>query len=275
MPYRLSKDVTVRDDGGGQKLFLKGTLFEQAEGSLRKNGLGEKLVDITRSEAGKLYTSEVAVKLLRPVYGQTSKANGYLIEGTEQARALCKKFSEALLKLPWKSYAGNTKRAFMIGVLMGVDMDDKPVNYAAISANQYVAPRGWVKAAEQLGLKPAPDLPKFHEHGRGDGVVTLRNLSGKIIKPIKPGKRLSERAGPNARTTNWDVPDGVNPAIDRKANEPGACAAPKMIQLAIKSGVTIHAMWEQWFDQGQDIKHEVPMDSCATCRVNITRMLKR
>jgi hypothetical protein len=201
--------------------------------------------------------------MIVPIYGQTDKQAGTVVVATQEVIDVVRRFSKKLDEIYLQNPA-NVQTSFMIGVLLCEDLDDQKKFYAAISGS-WGLPPGWEDAARQIGCIPAPSL-SAHAH--------MRNIGGQIMTPVTPGPRkiaeVRSKFGGRWPNSNWDE-EGVN----RAGNKPGTCAAQKMLQLAIKRTDTPRAMAEQWYDSNHGTSHAVLMQSCPTCQVNLTRMLKR
>jgi hypothetical protein len=277
MPYKIRADTPLLDGTGTEAIPEKevaaNTLVDRGE--IRLVGTKRKIAHIT-TLTKPVVVGWVEEKIIYPTYGQTDKADGMVLEGNQETKDLCQRFAKELDALNLPTDQPDALQCFMIGALQCEDLDGKKVFYVSLSGNRNL-PDGWEEAVKRIGAVPAPVLPNGHDH--------LRNLSGKTFKPIQAGSRKQKAvtatySGPGRADQSWDDPydpatgEGLN-KIPRLGNKPGSCAAQKMLQLAIKKTDTVRYLWEQWYDANHGVDHNVAMESCATCKITVTRMLKR
>ena len=231
--------------------------------------LNTKLAHVT-SLADAHIAGWVIERQLQPIYGRDTKQDSYLLIGNQETRDRCQQFSKALDALNHTARPG-----FMLGVLQCEDLDGKTIFYAAIAGNHRL-PQGWEEVAKKITCIPAPNVREGRDH--------LRQISGRVFKPVQAGARVKADlpvfAGKkqndidiNIGAADWDE-DFAKP-VSRHGNIPGACAAQKMLQAAIKNVATPRYMSEQWYDANKGLKHGTAIESCPTCQVTVTRMLKR
>lgn len=269
MPYKVTKRTMLTVDGFRpyipfQDAYLeKNTLVDRIEIQTirgRKMARVKTLESQVRAREGWVENS-----LVLPVYGQTEKRGGIILQPNQEAIDLCRRFSKQL-DIIYQRNPTNVQTNFMIGILVCMDLDRRKKCYAAISGN-WGLPPGWENAAEKIGCIPAPSLANnFH----------MRNISGKIISAQQPGprcvKEVKRRFGGDRPNTDWNK---ENPPLGRRSNLAGTCAAQKMLQMAFKYNDDPRYLLEQWYDSSHGPHHSTYMKSCPTCQVNISRMLKR
>jgi len=278
MPYKIRYDTPLLTNVGAEVIpereVAAETLVERGQLALVDNG-HKKIAEIT-TLTDPVVKGWVLEKAIYPIYGQTDKVEGLVIKGNQETKDLCQRFAKQLDELDLPNAQPTALQHFMIGALQCENLDGKKVFYLAISGS-WGLPTGWEEAAKRIGGVPAPILPNGKDH--------LRNLSGDTFTPVRSGSRVQASihatyGGPGRTDQSWDHP--YDPAtgedlgkVDRSGTQPGACAAQKMIQLAIKNTDTVRFMWEQWYDANHGVNHNVAMESCPTCKVTLTRMLKR
>lgn len=278
MPYKIRSDTPLLNNLGAEvspeQVVKADTLVERGQlGNAAKTQT--KIAEIT-TLTSPVVKGWVVEKAIYPLYGQTDKADGLVLEGNQETKDLCQRFAKALDKLDLPNKQPDALQNFMIGALQCEDLDGKKVFYVSLSGNRNL-PTDWEEAVKLLGGVPAPVLPHGQDH--------LRNLSGDLFTPVRAGSRVKAAVtqtfgGPGPIDQSWDRPYDPGTGEDlekvrRSESAPGACAAQKMVQLAIKNTATVRFMWEQWYDSNHGINHNVSMESCPTCKVTITRMLKR
>jgi hypothetical protein len=136
----------------------------------------------------------------------------------------------------------------MIGVLAAKTPSGRRVYLAAMSGFANF-PAGWEAAANGAGLIVCTDIPA--------ATMAIRSVDSKgrtIAKPLSPGLRDTGAA----------------------SNPPGQCAAPKLVQAALRAGYTIEEMTEIWWDPdgvNPNLVNGTVYSSCETCQNNVCQML--
>lgn len=268
MTYRLSAKTSLADENGTllQPLveILPGDTLNWYEW---KEVNGKKIARIRKEKPPMSPEGWVPASLMIPLYGQTARKNGIVLDGNEEVRDKCRQLAK---KLDTRFAAGNYNGPlhYMLGVLLCETLDGDKRFYAAYAGNWAVA--NFDLDATAVGCIAAPSIQSGAEH--------FRDMSGQLFRARpKTGSRTGRPAGLLAgdptQLGNWD--DLAQP-VDRLGNAIGACAAQKMLQLAIKDGATPRHMWEQWYDTAHTATQDgLPIESCSTCAVNIPRMLDR
>lgn len=282
MPYKISTDTPLLTNLGEEKSPKE---IIEAETVVERLNIAEaprtkiKIAEI-KTQAQPAVQGWVLEKVVYPLYGQTDKADGLVLAGNQETKDFCQRFSKELDKLDLPNKQPDALQYFMIGALQCEDLDGKKVFYMSLSGSRNL-PQGWEDAVKNLQCVPSPVLPQGQDH--------LRNLSGDLFTPVRAGTRVqaafketfdTPSRVAEAKNQSWDHPYDPNTKeelkpVRRSEAAPGACAAQKMLQQAIKDTATVRFMWEQWYDSNHGLKHNVAIESCGTCKVTVTRMLKR
>jgi hypothetical protein len=279
MPYKLGVTTELLDQSGATVMppmrVNAGTLVNRGQ-VVQLVGRHRRIAQIT-TLSPPIVNGWVDEKAIIPLYGQTEKAGGLVLEGNQETKDLCQRYAKELDRLQLPMRQPGALQSFMIGVLLCENLDGKKIYYVSLSGNHSL-PVGWDTAAKAMRGIPAPPVPNGQEH--------LRNLGGRVFEPLPAGARVQAAVaktygslGPQPQQS-WNDPyhpkSGASlPPIPRSGNQLGSCAAQKMIQLAIKNTDTMRYLWEQWYDANHGPNHGVAMESCQTCKITVTRMLKR
>ncbi|MBP1202778.1 hypothetical protein JOD97_000792 [Duganella sp. 1411] len=268
MPYRLSSRMSLADENGVPLQPDAPILTSDILNWYEWRAVGDqKFARVRRDKPSVSPEGWVPASLMIPLYGQTARKNGLVLEGNEEVRDKCRQLANRIDKRFEKGLF-NGPSHFMLGVLLCETLDGDKVFYAAYAGNWAVA--DFDKDATASGCIGAQSVQGGSEH--------FRDMAGKVFKARpKSGPRVGRPAGLQAadltQLGNWD---DLDDPIDRVGNALGSCAAQKMLQLAIKHNATPRHMWEQWYDtKHMATQDRLPIESCSTCAVNIPRMLDR
>jgi hypothetical protein len=136
----------------------------------------------------------------------------------------------------------------MIGVLAAKTPSGRRVYLAAMSGFGNFPP-GWEAVAAGGGFIVCANIPSETMAKRSLGL---------------DGQPIPEELTPEYR---------ANHAL---SNPPGQCAAPKLIQTALRAGYTIEQMTEVWWDPdgvNGTLQDGTIYSSCETCQSNVCQML--
>jgi len=275
LPYKIGYNTQLLDDGGTAakppQQIAAGTFVERHEVKQLPGRLS-KIARITTTAAPVL-TGWIDEKAIVPVYGQTNKAAGFILEANQETKDLCQRFAKALDEMNLPVHRRGAVLHDRCAAVRG-SRRKQALLRLIVRQSQSATGLGGCSGEDRRGAG------SLSRERKGAPPKSRRRVVHSSAGGIAVDDRGARRAPPGIQyDQSWDAPyprTGASlPAIPRKSNLPGACAAQKMVQRAIKKLHTMRYLWEQWYDTTRILQHNVAMDSCPTCKITIARMLRR